>query len=472
RIAGRDGRGREVRSERLPIALEEDAAPKVALLFPAGDLTLRELDALKVEASAEDDFGLSRAELVLLKGGREATYPFDTGAGGGRTWSLRQLFDVARMGLRSGEEAELFVRASDTDAVSGPKWGESERRRLRIEGRDEARERLVEMERAVLDGLVALLADHLEMNLEKPPVYTTALRAYGEATLQGLHGVLSNLRALLALYGGGEGEEAESPALRTLANVEGRLDEQAGRQEALLRDGADREAWLRFRGDAVEGHESDVLALDALVYNQKLESLVDASEDLLRRQDDLRGLLDELRKSGGDAETMAALEEALARMEREMAELGRRLSAMMDALPEEFLNSDAAEDVDMDRVADLMKQLREAVAAGDSEKAARLLEELLASLSKMTAALDEAYSMSSRGGEDALARIEEHLARIEALERKQQALKDDAEAMETAARERASSGAAERREAFTKRLAELIERLEGEMREVEEGFFR
>ncbi|MFB3853784.1 MAG: DUF4175 family protein [Vicinamibacterales bacterium] len=115
-------------SPQYTIDVLEDQPPVVSFARPARDLRPTSLEEVFVEATAEDDFGVKRLDLLVsVNGGAEKTVPL---VGGGAR-PLAQLsaghtFFLEEMNLQPGDVVSYYARATDNDTVGGAKTATSD----------------------------------------------------------------------------------------------------------------------------------------------------------------------------------------------------------------------------------------------------------------------------------------------------------------------------------------------------------
>ncbi|RPJ60295.1 MAG: DUF4175 family protein, partial [Acidobacteria bacterium] len=115
-------------SPQYTIDVLEDQAPAVSFARPARDLRPTSLEEVFVEATAEDDFGVRRLDLVVsVNGGPEKALPLVGG-------NVRPLAEVSaghtlfleEMNLQPGDVVSYYARATDNDTVGGAKTATSD----------------------------------------------------------------------------------------------------------------------------------------------------------------------------------------------------------------------------------------------------------------------------------------------------------------------------------------------------------
>jgi hypothetical protein len=149
-------RDREGNASREPfpgkVTLIPDRRPGVTILEPPPESYATPDAAVPVVLEADDDFGLSRAEVFRsLNGTRDHPAPLELPEGDRRLVRLSSSLPLGEWGLEPGDVLEVHAAVSDNDP-DGPKSAESKVHRLRIISREEF-ERLVKQMQGIDDIL-------------------------------------------------------------------------------------------------------------------------------------------------------------------------------------------------------------------------------------------------------------------------------------------------------------------------------
>ena len=91
----------------------EDRPPDVRILRPKGDQEVTRLEEVPIEATADDDFGIQRFELVYsVRGGAEKTVPFKTTTSGTTVNGAHTLY-LEDLDVEPGDFVTYYARARD-----------------------------------------------------------------------------------------------------------------------------------------------------------------------------------------------------------------------------------------------------------------------------------------------------------------------------------------------------------------------
>ncbi len=428
----------------IPLVVEPDAFPTVRLTAPAAELELGPDATVRVEWSAEDDYGLAGLTLVLRHpGGAESRRPLRALAGLRRDQGG---FDLA-LGpeqLGEGERLLYWLEVEDNDAVSGPKKGSSATQTITIYSEAEHRRAALEKARAAWELLVAHLGDRLDLQ-DGGPVATPARLPLGAALDVKARDLHLSLTATAA--GLRKDKVAPSQVTQALANVAAslRTAEQratAVRQAAVrtlaagqpLAAAAAQVAWAD--GLLIAELEKDVLYLEQLFDKTRAGELVRLARELSARKRELQAVLERLR----DQPTDAARQEALAQLKRlrsRMEELQARMAETARGFNDQHLNAEAMAELQRQQeFASPLDAIERAIRQGDLAAAMKSLDQLSAQLDKLAAGL-ERTAQSPDAGQQAL--MQEMLAfkdQLERVERRQRETAAQTEQLKNRVRER------------------------------------
>jgi hypothetical protein len=388
------------------IRLLPDGAPTVEVTEPAGEVESDPRATVLVRYRASDDFGLSRLALVARSAAGERRHPLELRSGA-RSAGGEYEWDLAPLAASPGEVVSAFVEATDNDTISGPKSAASAPVAVRIADPRVKREQMRETMEQLGEDLLQLLADELDVQARYEELATKTDR-WDEFPWEQAD----------------EAAERQRAARETAARAEERADrlaealdrdpaagEESAFQAELIREGL---AQLRERqqapmeemgsslrrGEATQeearqktGFLAEAAAKAARTAEQ-LALMAYAMQRERRMTDVLRGgqemaeaedrLLESLEKlSSGDRKAAEEVLKQLEEIERELHDLAEALQKENDELPEEFLNSEAIESLDLKDVLDDAAKVRELLRQGDIEGARKAARDLAAKLADL-----------------------------------------------------------------------------------------
>ncbi len=485
-----------------------DELPQIDLMAPEPDLEIEDGRVITLEYEARDDFGVRELALVYRAGAfGEKRLVIDRVDEVAKRYQGRYYWDISDLLSEAGERITYYVEVWDNDTVSGPKRGISATHALRIKSREEEHRHLDEMQQQVAEKLVDLLADQVDLNTRtselaaqaRPhnPAAAQELAARQEELQRQAQDLVSQLDQMLqtleqdnlsdytryedtrtirdnlnftqdSLMGGARRQlspQASQPQPPTPAP---RSSQPPGRQPPEPSEPALDQAQAKQEAAQTELERMALFAQD-IGKRSKMRDLENLAQRMARTQKNLLDALTDLDKLGKEMDT--ATREAL---QREVNELEKALQALMEALsklpselPDEFVNSEALQNLELSDMMQALQQLREQLQQGNLAEAKRLAEDLLRSLNQMMAALQSAQrsaqSMPFGQQQSGMDRAESELDQII---REQSEILRDTSGIDKSLRERISE---QQRREFEQLQQQLNEAIEGAQRQLQEA---
>lgn len=476
-----DARGKVlVEGPPIPIAAEEDRAPKASVLAPALDVEVDPKARVKVRFEAEDDYGLSEVALVFKLPG--ATKPqravLQRASDAPRRASGEYGWDLVGLSLTAGDRVAYYIEATDNDEVSGKKAGVSKTQYLRIFSEAEHHRQIIRQVQEKWERLVALLGDRLEAP-ERKPAGRTAEAVQSQSSVDAR--AVDLARELTELSRALRKEKAPDPLWRAMVNVSSGLTEKAG---ATRRARSALGPWLH-RGRGMDGEparrlfaaldqevaeeEKGILYLETLLDQQRIQDLLALSKELAAKRRDLAGLLEQYQKAP-DAQAKERILDEVARLKERMAELLQRMAELSRNIHDEHVNAEAlqemAESKDMmgsfDKVQDLLNQGKVQEAMKEMEKLGQMLDDLERNLQKA--------SQDFKGGEfgEAGRELGEFARGLDELAEEQQELLEETQKLRGGQKKELERRLAQKGREFVEKLREKVAEAQQRLGEVEE----
>ena len=425
-----DMRDRKGVANRDPIryALEvlPDQKPRVAVVEPGEDIDLPESKVVGLGIEGSDDFGIAALELLFRKnGGSERSMPLSMRPG--PRVVVDHLWDLAPLDLLPEDRVTYRVRATDNDAVTGPKSSYSKEFAVRFpsmfELLDEVSElqsetvmsveELIDQERSAQQYLEQVRREVLkteELSWEQKRELEAALdrereraKALEEAAQElaevaeklseqglGSRELLDKMEEIRELM-----EEVASPelleALRELEQSAGELDPE--QLAETLKEFSEKYEVFKQRLDRT------LALLRQVQAEQQLDAAVEMARDLLARQESID---EDLASASEAAARLEAREESLARdSERLRGDLEEAAGALAPISPgsSEALSREAAE-MEQRGLAGRMREMAASLGEGRRQHARGLgkgLEEDLGELAADLEKLRDQFSAEERG---------------------------------------------------------------------------
>ncbi len=344
-----DGPAGPMVSSDYRILVDPDLAPQVTVDVTAPRVSAAVDQSVGIPWRAHDDYGIARVVLEIREGGKTWEVPVRAPLNPTTDLDDRLALTPTEMKLRSGDTAQIRVKAWDNDAVSGAKAGWSAPIQLTVAGAGRDLARLRSARKDVRDALVLVLGDFL---VDDQPAIKLPADGPGWAK-----GALARYDAYDTLVGtswsGGEGVAADRAAMTQVDDTRRAL---FGLIRALpasdrLAD-ADGAAIVAAQGAHIEALEGAIL-----LFGQMIQ--VAALKDIERMAAEMAGDAEQMNKdfaslnAGNTPEALTRMDE----LQRMLEALSAAAAQLGDSSLGEFTNDSAQQLQGM--LAEARKALRE-----------------------------------------------------------------------------------------------------------------
>jgi hypothetical protein len=369
------------------IELEPDNAPRVRILFPEKDEEVNLDDDAELTFETRDDFGIQAVRRIArIQGAGIEDIQGITVPTADDLFTGKDTFAFVDLGARPGDTVEILYEVEDTDTISGPKTTRSVPRKFKIFSADERHSNMLERENKLLEKLLLRLADRLERvnQLDNAANSQKTFSAYKKL----VRGDASFLKTFQLFMHDLSEDSLTSDLVRSS------LEQMLHRQRELHQRDTSNIAAIkphstqnphrvksatRLDPKIVDTFESDVLALDELILQQRQDQLAADAGTLQRMEEDLRNLLANMRNGASPAQMRQAMN-TIDRLEQKIAKMRQQMRDMAQKMPYENFNPDAMlrnqRKVGLSDVDSGLQEIRKLLREGKMEEALKLAEAL------------------------------------------------------------------------------------------------
>ncbi|MBM4338220.1 MAG: DUF4175 domain-containing protein [Deltaproteobacteria bacterium] len=344
------------------VRLIPDHYPEAEIISPSQDLEITGNEVIPIQYTVRDDFGITTIRLGYQVGGVERFINLK-GSLSNRFFGPETFkWDLSSLSLTPGDRVLYRIEVSDNDSISGPKLGYS--RAFTLSVRDERAQTAKEGEEMeeIANRLLDLLADQLEETRDQD-----SLRKGMDEILKQVDQNLDQMR--------------ERPERFDLEALKKNL--------TSLRERISSEPKERVTQEM----ERLALLAEEMAKRARMKELEALTREIRNRQSRLIDQLHDLKERF----TQEGLEAAM----RELKKIEELLRSVMDALgklsaglPDDFMNSQDLQGLDLPNLFKDLEELQRKLAAGDIAGALEAAQRLLQTLAEMMAAMGRASSQS------------------------------------------------------------------------------
>jgi len=487
---------RAIETAPRAIEAEPDQAPVVQLMAPADPLDVTNLRRIELAYVIEDDFGITSAELVWEAGkdkgkkpiaigeaeSRGAATALPVGRGAAPAGSLeatprlgtqpaataltgpprgrlqgKLTWDIAEVQVPSGGEVRYWIQAKDNDTIGGPNVGRSRELHLKVVSPRERHEETLGRQQDIAEKILRNLGGRLVLGDDPAPRDDLA-RQLREAVVE--------LGTIGAAF---EKDPHASEALRkALSQMRERLDKLAIAEQRLLPKGkpAAKGQFAGFDPRMIAELEDDTLVLADWLDRERLEGLLDVSDEIAAHQKRLADLLAQYQRTK-DPRLLDEIERELRALDRSFAELDKHRRGMAEDVLDQYVHRSA---IQTQAGTSCLDEVRKLVRSGDPAKAQQKLEQCRQQQEHSASALEGSLA-GLRGDKfsDEQKKLDEVMNELSDVAKDQDDIAAEANRIFEAYAEKADEIAKGNRREASKKIGPLVDKLRRRLHDITES---
>ncbi|MGM0568261.1 MAG: DUF4175 family protein, partial [Elusimicrobiota bacterium] len=368
----------------------EDTPPEIELIMPTEDMHVPPEAKVEIRGRAKDAFGLSRIYIQYYTGVggeyRERHIKNPTS----KKESFSYIWDISRTGAKAGSVITYSIIAEDINTLYGPGKSSSPEMRLEIEDFRNRHEETLEKADDITEKFYQMLEKSYDtsMNIEDEDfeLARKQMQAFEEAATE----TEETLRSFME-------ELEEDPYMDAAVSEEFKGIEKRF-QNLKERDLSSLSRMLEKQAPESKAKSEEI--------SRELEKLASLSEQASKKQrmSDVLSSADEALNSSRDLQDLisqqADLQEIMAELSRLQDILNELMNSALDYpenLPDEFINEESMQQLDLEQMQSRFSELYDAINEGDHEKAKELLSQLTSALENM---METMYSAAESSYEE------------------------------------------------------------------------
>ena len=423
RYRGADVNGAPVREQGWrEIRADEDAAPKVSIRKPIGEIEVRPGQTVQIDGEVSDDIGLSLVNLVIARPAAGVERRPVALAGSEAHAEVRESIGVDALQLRPGEVALVHVEAADNNPLESSRRGLSAKVRIRMFSAERHHAQNLEQLGEVAEMWTLRLGDRLERDpAQRQSGLSWALHNRADLAQEEQRGLdaLRELRQSLA------DDVLSRP--KTVADLQ-ELEQQLGEtlaDEARATERIDPEgqgygavrdlyALQRHHALVLGTQEHAVFVLAGLASAEQQSALARDGKSLAEAEKQLVTTLEKLAE-GSTAPLSAEAERLLDAVEQQLDRMAAAAQKQMRMVPYEHLNAAEIDTSGLQR--DLgdhrqaLGEVRQLLRAGKTREALDRLRQIQQQMSGRVADLQQGVERQRTAEEAALEQLVADLRR-------------------------------------------------------------
>ncbi|HUJ58868.1 MAG TPA: hypothetical protein VLX92_10260 [Kofleriaceae bacterium] len=439
---------RSIEATPRAIEAEPDLAPTVQLVAPGDPLDVANMKSIELAYVVEDDFGLSSLELVWEGGKDKGRKPIALPDAQSRAQG-KLMWDIAEVQVPSGGEVRYWIEAKDNDTIGGPNVGKSRELHLHVTSPRERHEETIGRQQEVAEKVVK----NLGTRLVGPGDDATAR----EAASRELRDAVVELGSVEAEF---EKDPHASDQLRkAMTGMHDRLDRLSTAEQKLMPKPGAKPIAGRFAGvdpRLVGELEDDALVLADWLDRERMEGLLDISDEIAAHQKRLADLLAQYARTK-DPRLLDEIDREMKALDRSYAELDKHRAGMPEDVLDQYVNRDA---MAAQQGSSCVDEVRALVHAGKTAAAQQKLEACQQMHDRAASALEDSLA-ALRGDKfsDEQKKLDEVMNELDDVAKDQDDIAAESNRIFESYAQKADEVARDHRREASKKIGALVDKL-------------
>ncbi len=425
--------GKHLLPKKYTVALTQDQSPSIVLFIANPKPVYYANGKIELFYEAQDDFGLQQIDLVAYVNGKQVRRHVKRVKNGERDIQGSYSWPLAEMAFEPGDEVEYFMEILDNDNVQGPNKGQSETFAFTIFDSSEEKENLIASQEELTEKMIAQLATSLVMGAESKATPVDAMKWKNH--------LIASADSLIEIIGLAQRiqeraktlEHFPRPYFNLLKNIVTGLtqirDEQINAIDKIQStiNKPTPVGYSVLDLDSLNQRltaqlETNILFLVRMTNRQKLDQVMDLENRLNELAESLKEEFEKIsnkKEPAKSEELVKKIEQIRETLEKIMEQLARQTQS----LPDEFLNPDAFKGMNMEQFTASLDKIMDLMKRGKMDQAQEELNKMVEALKTLTHQLDQAQSdMDDLMDLEIMKKLDDSMAKIQELEKKQGAL--------------------------------------------------
>lgn len=445
---------RAIEATPRSIDAEPDQPPVVQLMAPGEPLDVTNLRRVELAYVIEDDFGLTTAELVWEGGKDRGKKPIEIdGHASGRTQG-KFIWDIAEVQVPSGGEVRYWIEAKDNDSIGEANVGRSRELHLRVVSPRERHEEALGRLQDVAEKLLKNLAGRL-----------TIVDVQREELARQLREAVVELGSVAVVF---DKDPHASDAMRkALGTMHTRLEKLAAAELRSIPKNkpAPKQLFAGIDPRVIAALEDDAITLADWLDRERMEGLLDVSDEIVAHQKRLADLLAQYARTR-DKRLLDEIEREMRALDRAFAELEKHRRGMAEDVLDQYVHRNA---VQAQQGTSCLDEVRQLVRAGEVQKAQQKLQACRAQQDRASSALEDSLA-GLRGDKfsEEQKKLDEVMNELADVAKDQDDIAAEANRIFESYAEKADEVAKDHRREASKKVGTLIEKLRRRIKEIDE----
>jgi len=433
---------------RRPIILDKDQPPRVTIFLANPKPQYFMSDKVQFFYESFDDFGVSAITLVINTNGVIRSRTLKTAKHAPKELKGQLKWELAAAGFNPGDKILYYLEARDNDNVNGPNIGQSEIFSFEIFDEGKKRRDLLELQDELLGEMVDLLAENLVVKLPDPngsPQERMRLKKVLASSADQLITIIAIAKSIR-----GQALTVESfpkayitlleniiSGFRKIRNEQIRaLDYISAEIIKTSAVGRNFPPVTEMNSNLVSRLETNIIFLIKIIARERMEQVRTMENDIAKLTNSLRDAFEKIKNKEARFDG-AKFQSVIDKIKETLQKIMDQLSRQNLAMPDEFLNPNSFEKINIDNLSASLEKMQDLLKKGMVDEAMKQMQQLTEDLNALSRQLDDAAeNMGDMVDMDLMKKLDDSLRKIIELEKGQKAILRDTTAINKSLREK------------------------------------
>ncbi len=366
------------------IVVIEDKSPYIEILFPNRDITISKSETLPIVYKVEDDIGIKNITMIYNYDGKQHKIEIESFKTNIKSIQDKFEFNLRLYSFLPGKIISYYFQVVDNDTISGPKSRFSKRYMLEIFSYTKRHNDIEKKQKEISDMIIKILAEQIEnktrveskMDLGSIKENQSGISKKTKEVLDRFNTLLKDMKTdpLTSEF---TYEEYKS----MFRGIKWIKDNKMDYLDSLSFEENNRETIKSIQQDIIDDFERYSLLSDDIFRRQKMDNIFSSTDELLDTTTNLNEYLKDFSKE--DKQKIKELENILNEISSLMRQIISILTDYPNELPQEFINKDALENLELSKIQNIFEKLKKSVDENNIDEAITLAKRFAESLSKL-----------------------------------------------------------------------------------------
>ena len=417
--------------KQYPVTLNQDNPPRIKIFLANPKPLYFMTDKVQFFYESFDDFGVQSIELVTTINGEIKRKNIKSAKNTPKELKGQFKWDLGTAGYKPGDKIQYYLEARDNDNITGPNVGQSEIFTFELFDEQKKRQDLLTMQDELLEKMIDLLAENLVIKMasfDESPQGRIHLKKVLSSNADQLINIISIAKTIRDQAS--TVESFPKTYITLLDNIISGFRKIRTRQINVMDQissniiktstiGLSFPPIEEMKSNLISRLETNILFLIKIITRERMNQVKTMDDDIAELTESLRDAFDKATDKESPLDE-ALIKSTIDKIKETLQKIMDQLSRQNQAMPDEFLNPNSLENINIDSLSADLEKMKDLINKGKVDEAKKLMEEMTEELNALSRQLDDAAGqMEDMVDMELLKKLDASLLKILKLEEEQ-----------------------------------------------------